>query len=647
VLVSFTPPGATSTTQVFGSTTSSSDRQEKRWQIQDVLSFEQGPSTWRFGVDYQNIDTTFIDRFDTTGTYSFSGTSGFVFFAANNPSTFAQNFGGISDLKNKYYGVFVQNDWRVRSNFQLSAGIRYERETVLGWGPRVAFAWNPFPKGNKTVVRFGAGIFYNRVLLRTVDDYTSDSQTLRFNTQSATTLNEPAGVAIDLSVIRAFLGTRFPNPLTLDTMVPVNSTQSFTVRQLSFPSTVFRSLSPDLKIPESYQINGGFEREIVKGLVFETNVTYNKTVRLWRETNPNAPVLPSGLTDVNGDGQVSFTDYLLGITAGTNRFYRGSQTDAVGAHTSQDDNAAACVASTPTCFVNVNTRSSTTPSGGCATATPNTPVCRAFAAINALRPPQYASLGAVQLEEVGPLGNSQYLGATFELRSRYKQLGGGFGGSLRFAYTLSRLMDDGIVNTSDPTRPGDFSGDWSRSLSDRTHRIAVSATIDLPKWLGKVRMSPLIRYGSSAPFNVSAGGIDRNLDDINNDRPNFAGDISAIRWREYSSSYPGILAENFTLAPLGSPGSLPRNAGTGPALVQFNVNISREWKFGERFRLRPSFEITNPMNLTVFSFGSNFINFDSLNSTNAATVQAAKDAFLAPTRTMTHRRMRLGVRFDF
>ena len=75
--------------------------------------------------------------------------------------------------------------------------------------------------------------------------------------------------------------------------------------------------------------------------------------------------------------------------------------------------------------------------------------------------------------------------------------------------------------------------------------------------------------------------------------------------------------------------------------------VTREWKFNERYKLRPSIEITNPLNMNVFSFGSNFINFDQLNSTSAATVQTARDNFLAPTRTITPRRIRLGLRFDF
>jgi hypothetical protein len=655
VLVSF-PLVTDGGTQVFGSTTNSSDRKENRWQVQDTVSYVAGEHTWRFGFDFQNVDTTFVDRFDVTGTYSFTGNSGFVFFAANSPSSFAQNFNTNSEVQNRYVGLFVQDDFKLRPNLTLGLGLRYERETVIddtnNWGPRIGVAWNPFPKSSKTVIRFGAGLFYNRVLLRTIDDYTADSQTLRFNTASDATINQPAGVPINFTTIRNFLASQFPNGLTLDTVVPINDLgNSYTVKQLSLPANVFRSLSPDIQIPQSYQANVGFEREIADGLVFETNVTLNRTVRLWRETNPNAPVLPANLSDVSGDGRVTLTDYLLGVNTGTNRFFLGSNTETGGTHAGSQSGGA-CNASTTLCFVNLNTPTTSEPNGGCAAATPNTAYCRALAALDPLRP-LFAQFGETQLEQVTSIGNSRYIGAVFELRKRYRKLGGGFAGSWRLSYTLSRLMDDGIVNTSDPTTPGDFRGDWSRSLADRTHRVSMTATIDTPWWLGKLRLSPLFRYGSSSPFNLSAGGLDRNLDDLSNDRPNFTGNLDDIRWRVFSSTpFPGALAQQLSLAPLGTAGTLPRNAGNGPSLWQFNINVTREWKITERIRLRPSLEITNPLNMNIFSFGSNFIDFENLAACTGTvpittTQQETCNGFLAPTRTMTHRRMRLGLRFDF
>ena len=642
VLVTFVPPGESSTTQVFGSTSNSSDRTEDRWQFQETFNYTLGAHTLRVGGDAQRVNALYTDRFDTTGTYNFTN---FVFFNINSVSSFQQNFNTESQVKNTYYGLFVQDDWRLRQNLTLNLGLRYERESVIddnnNFGPRFAVAWNPFPKSTKTVLRFGGGIFYNRVLLRTVDDFTSGSQELRFN---STSLNVPTGITVDANTVRNFLSARFPNPLTLDTIVPVNSTNSYTVQQLSRSGSAFRSLSPDLVIPESYQFNAGFEREIFKGIVFETNLTYNKTVHLWREFNPNAPRLPGGTPDRDGSGTVNFTDYLLGVTTGNTRFELGSNTDTVGI---RSFTGGTCTNATTNCIVNLNTTNVSTAACNNPPATvTNTPRCRAFAAINALK--QGAAQGIYdQQEQVASIGNSRYLGATFELRTRYKRFDYGFGGSMRFVYTLSSLKDDGIVNTSEATLPGDFSREFSRSLLDRRHRVAFSGTFDTPVWLGKLRLSPLFRFGSSSPFNISVGGRDRNLDDISNDRPNFTGDLSDINWRQYDTVFPSALASRFSVAPIGSPGNLPRNAGRGPKQYIFDMNVSREFRFSERFRLRPNIEFDNILNMTVYSFGSNFIDFDLLNSTNPATVATAQAGFLAPTRTVRPRQIRLGLRFEF
>jgi hypothetical protein len=435
--------------------------------------------------------------------------------------------------------------------------------------------------------------------------------------------------------------------LTLDTQIPISATATRSVRDLSRRGG-FRDLDPTLKIPESYQFNVGFEREIFKGIVFETNFTLNKTVRLWREYNANAPILPAGTPDRDGNGTITFTDYLLGINSGISRFVLGSPTDDVGLTSLTGGN---CQFGNSTCIVNLNSsqnRSDCESALDPINSPTNSPICRALAAVQGLRPAEFLAQGILgQYERVASIGNSNYKGITFELRNRRRQFGYGFAGSMRFVYTLSSLKDDGIVNTSSAQIVGDFRNEYSRSLLDRRHRIAFSGTFDTPDWLGGLRLSPLFRFGSSAPFNISVGGNDRNLDDVGNDRPNFSGDLSDIDFRRFGSAFPTALANRFSQATIGSPGNLPRNAGNGPRYYIFDLNVSRQFIFGERFRLRPSIEFGNILNLTVFGFGSNFINFDGLNSSNAITRRNAENTFLAPTRTYRPRTIRLGVRFEF
>lgn len=99
---------------------------------------------------------------------------------------------------------------------------------------------------------------------------------------------------------------------------------------------------------------------------------------------------------------------------------------------------------------------------------------------------------------------------------------------------------------------------------------------------------------------------------------------------------------------IGRTGNLPRNAALGPGLFLFDLNITREFDFGERKRLRPIVEFDNILNRTTFSFGSEFINFTQLRAaTTPATRAAFLETFLVPSRTLRARQVRLGLRFDF
>jgi hypothetical protein len=378
-------------------------------------------------------------------------------------------------------------------------------------------------------------------------------------------------------------------------------------------TTFTRRLDPNLKLPESYQFNVGFERDIGNGIAVEANFTYNKTVRLWRETNVNAFILPEGFS--------TYTDVLLAINTGTTRFELGPMTNT------NDTRVANGIT-----FVNLNSTNRSTAA--------TSPIGRARTALAArLNRGVNNSLG--QIEQVGSMGSSVYEGLILEMRRRFRQLGYGFGASFRAVYTLSRLRDDGIVNTSSAQIPGNFDAEFSRSVQDRRHRFAFSSSFETPNWLGKLRFSPLLRIASGNPFNLSIGGFDRNLDDVSNDRPNFTGNFEDIRFRNPGDPYPQSLVNAISLAPIGSPGKLPRNAGRGPAQFIFDLNVSREFRFTQRFRLRPIIEFDNILNARIFTFSSDFINFD-----NVGTV-AFQETFLVPQRTLRQRQIRLGLRFDF
>ncbi|MDT5295890.1 MAG: hypothetical protein QOJ76_2770 [Acidobacteriota bacterium] len=607
-------------TLVAGSSTSgASDRGETRFQLQETLTVVRGAHTLKFGADLQRVRSTFDDLTDATGTYSFTSAGDFL---ASAPSRFRQRFNTGSVQKNTYAAVFMQSEWRPRPGLTLTAGLRYERESVMrdhdNFGPRLALAFDPTGAG-KTVLRVGAGIFYNRVLLRTIDDFTLGQSTIEFDTN-----------ALPPSERRAFLAAnlRFPETLTADSPL---------VRRLGARLTNFtRRLDPEIRIPESYQMNLGFERELGRGFVVEANYTFNRAAHLWREFNANAPRLPAGFRD--------FAEYLLSRDFANFRDSSGARPvyDAAAAGElvrftlappgSADTIGRVVEFGVPVSTFNLNSIGSTTT------------IDAALAALQPLRPDP----ARVQVEQLASIGNSFYHGLTVEARRRFARGSGGAGGSLRAVYTLSRLIDDGVVNTSSALRVGDFRGERARSLLDRRHRFALSTTLDTPRAFGRLRLASVLRLASGAPFNVSIGGSDRNLDDVSNDRPVFNGDPRLIHWRPPGDALDPRLLEAFKLPVIGRTGDLPRNAGRGPALFTFDLNLAREFRLSERVRVRPVVEMDNVLNKTVFTFGAEFINFDALRpGVTPAQRQAFADTFLVPTRTLRPRTVRVGLRVDF
>jgi hypothetical protein len=666
VLISYRDPVANAVrTLVAGNSTTSTlqnfadTRNETRWQLQDSLTYIWDRHTFKFGFDVQDVVSKVTGLGDATGTFNFGSV---LNYTQNILSRYRQNFGTSQDVKNRYFGFFFNDEVKPLSNVTISAGLRFERETAVSdkdnWGPRLGIAWDPFKKG-RGVIRFGAGVFYNRVLLRTVGDSIQNGggTLVAFDSNTiGTAATDSRRIAI-LAAIASSFPNSYPSTTELRTLVtnvcatvvnpigPCNSNTGFSVGNVSSAGNPLRSVEANLKIPESYQFNIGFEREVFKGWVFEANYTWNRTIRLWRDYNNNAPRLPSGFS--------TWTEWLVANPfdlSPTRRytFYLGATNDPTGIATTQGGTTT-CTTTTTNCWVNLNTinSSSTTPLVAVAGQNNNAtgaPVGIATAAIARFRPDQTVS----ETSLIGSQGRSQYNGLVLELRSRFRKLGGGFGAQYRFVYTLSSTKDDGLNNTANAEINGDFSREWARSLQDRRHRATFSGTFDTPWWLGKLRFSPLIRLGSSAPFNLGAGGSDRNLDDLGTDRLNFSGDVRDIKWRKPGSAVPETLLAQFSLQPIGAPsGNLPRNSGTGPSLFGFDLNVAREWKFGDRFRLRPVIEFNNILNAAVFSYGAEFVDFQALSSTPTAAQLTARQNFLVPTRTYRQREIRVGIRMDF
>ncbi|HEY1403873.1 MAG TPA: hypothetical protein VGB05_07095, partial [Pyrinomonadaceae bacterium] len=179
------------------------------------------------------------------------------------------------------FGAFIQDDWRMRKDFTLSAGLRYETQTNISssfnFAPRLSFAYSPGAGARqpKTVIRGGFGIFYTRF----GEGFTL--QTNRFNGENQQQFIISAPDEDDTS-LRA---TRARNILNNFPTVP-------TVAQLNefaLPQTT-RIVAPDLQTPYTIQSTASVERLLPGRVTVTASFVNTRTLHLLRTRNINAPL---------------------------------------------------------------------------------------------------------------------------------------------------------------------------------------------------------------------------------------------------------------------------------------------------------------------------------------------------------------------
>lgn len=285
-----------------------------RGEFGDTVSLIHGSHTIKAGVNFMvdKIGNFFPGNF--SGAYVFNSLEGFgcnlngggaaCFAGAGNPDardTFVQAFAGASTtgpLTNPNLtetSFFVQDEWRIRPDLTINAGLRYDNDHIaqppvlnndpnlisngiitnvihndnLNFGPRIGLAWTPF--NNKFVVRTGYGIFYGRTPAITVGTAFSNNA---LNVQTLT--YRPTDSTFD---IPQYPNTQCGAPVGTPTCAaPTGGTPS--------TPTLF-AFQKNYHEPDVQQANLGIEYQIQPSMSVMVNYLWVKGTHLTRTLDAN------------------------------------------------------------------------------------------------------------------------------------------------------------------------------------------------------------------------------------------------------------------------------------------------------------------------------------------------------------------------
>jgi Carboxypeptidase regulatory-like domain len=126
------------------------------------LDYVRGIHSMRGGIEVQGSTYDTDANSNYLGTYVFASLEA---FDARTPRSYTRRLGDPRlSYSNVQGGIYIQDDIKIRKNFTVTGGVRYEAQThvpdKLNFAPRVGFTWAPFKSG-KTTLRGSWGIFYD------------------------------------------------------------------------------------------------------------------------------------------------------------------------------------------------------------------------------------------------------------------------------------------------------------------------------------------------------------------------------------------------------------------------------------------------------------------------------------------------------
>jgi outer membrane receptor protein involved in Fe transport len=594
-------------------------REQRTYQYTDNFTFTRGTHNIKLGGELYNLDADSIFDSNIRPIINFNN---FADFAAGRPASFTQNFGNsVRANRVKNFFAFVQDDWKATRNLTLNIGLRAEwaggpteankiisnlnlnNHAAFGaagagplglletgkpsfnsntnWGPRFGFAYTP--RGSqKTVIRGGYGIAYDFIFLNPITNQRFLPPYIISGALSGT-----GSFTGDNSFARVVAGTS-----------AIQSALAAQVGSLSTTTLNFGAVSPaiaqNLRNPQVQQWNLGVQREVL-GLVFKASYVGTKGTYLPRTRPINLNGNPVAPATSLADEQARLPQFVAA--------FRG-------------------LSGGPTAFSN-------------------------------RLDPRYNAVNYVESS-----ANSSYHALQLEAQKRFSK-----GLFLNVAYTFAKSIDDNsdvlgvlINDTSAQQDPRNNRNNRAPSQFDLRHVLVVTHDWELPWFknsshllvkevLGGWGFSGISTFRTGFPVNLFAGprlGLTDPivaLGGVAVDRPNINGPVSFNPKPAGSAGSPfGVAAVNgvnvstyatslgLSQPLLGNFGNLGRNSFRLNGLHNFDWNVYKNFRIGERANFQLRGEFYNLFNNVSFSTVTNTITSASFGdyttvAQNARTIQ--------------------------
>ncbi|MEZ5427302.1 MAG: TonB-dependent receptor [Pyrinomonadaceae bacterium] len=683
------------------------DRTERRFQFADNLNYVLGDHTFKFGVDFN-----FIEIPEALFELNFAGLFNFGPFAAGNlnaafaqlgapdltpiqsyglglPSIYIQGFGDpISQIKNRPIAFFAQDTWKIRQNFTINYGIRYDVEltdTIApvafndplsginlsaadilaaqdvvnvqqgfprdtnNWAPRFGFAWDVF-NDSKTVIRGALGLFYDHPLLAVA--FNSDIADAAQQQQAVLTAGSPASTAL-LNASQVFQGTVCVPGATQTPVCAAQGPNVFTPGVA--PSAVYQfgrqrfddqtfpgfgavlpftlPVSKDFEYAYATQANLTFEHQLTQNMALSVSYIFVGAHHLPHPTDLNTPDTAlqienfrrfAGRNPINTQEAVAFSVPMMSDANFT--------VIIPGMVAVNNATGLGFVAPAVANFFRPNAPNyflAQALSGGAVT---KAVLDAALVGANTVRTPGVISpFGSINAQISD--GNSSYNAMNVEFKRR-------FANNFTFlaTYTWAHSIDDSsdLQTLLVAQDVNNFRAEKADSLFDQRHRFVLSGLLSSPvewrsadstwkKIFADFTVAPIIEISSGRPFNIITNVDTNNDQSTQTDRPNVGSN--------------GVL----TLPAPFTTGNLGRNRGITHSYASVDLRLTRAFHFGERFRIDLIGEVFNLFNRFNEASASPF--FTDVNAFGER--DSGGRFFSRPTAAFDSRQFQLGAKFSF